>query len=77
MLLALLHHRLNVVLDAPDALDALNVLPTPQCSYHSPCSLDALDIPETSLLLLSSLNLFGTALHAPSSGKHTFAIDGP
>ena len=49
----------------------------PQCSYHSPCSLDALDIPETSLLLLSSLNLFGTALHAPSSGKHTFAIDGP
>ena len=43
----------------------LTSFPLPQRSYHSPRSLNTLDVPETSLLLLSSINLFGTALHTP------------
>ena len=43
----------------------LTSFPLPRCSYHSPHSLDTLDVPEMSLLLLSSSNLFGATLHAP------------
>ena len=54
------------VLPLPSTLSTLlTSFLLPRRSYHSPHSLDALDVPETSLLLLSSLNLFGAALHAP------------